>query len=121
MALQKSITLKNGATGNYLKINTLVLDKSLMKMTVALGLYADSTYAKPTFIAGTPATEETDSTPAVPAVPDKIIAPLALAQTFKTFSFNSFALFFPLRNPYNLQQKEVMIEIISLIKSFSSS
>lgn len=88
MALQKSITLKNGATGNYLKINTLVLDKSLMKMTVALGLYADSTYAKPTFIAGTPATEETDSTPAVPAVPDKIIAPLALAQTFKTFSFN---------------------------------
>lgn len=39
MAFQKTITLENGTSGNYLKITKLNLDKLNLKLTIQLSLY----------------------------------------------------------------------------------
>lgn len=45
MALQKSITLPNGATGNYLKVTRFAVDKQTDKLTVELSLFADAAHS----------------------------------------------------------------------------
>ena len=87
MALQKTITLANGSSGNYLKITKVVIDKAFMKLNIELSLFSDSSHGEPTTITGTPAVAATDTTAAVPAVPDKTVPPSALQQGFKVFSF----------------------------------
>jgi hypothetical protein len=45
MALQKSITLANGATGNYIRVNAYRWDKGIREASALLALYTNATLA----------------------------------------------------------------------------
>lgn len=44
MALQKEITLSNGAVGNYLKIDAYAVNRRELNLTVRLALFKDAAY-----------------------------------------------------------------------------
>ena len=45
MALQKLITLPNGSSGNYLKIDNMHVNKQQMKISVELSLFLNSAHS----------------------------------------------------------------------------